>query len=180
MDDNSGDFQSVLTYTVSKIGHPGLSLKPEQVAAIQAVYCGKDILYGFQLDLENPALCYEALPFVYDCKLCRIDADSHKSLVLVISPLVALMVDQVKSLRKRNIPCRAAIISGGAGGVDEQLLATEDNLAKCSLLYGAPEVVLTSKWRDTLEQKSLYTRVTVAVVIDECHCVSTWSVCVSV
>ena len=55
----------------------------------------------------------------------------------------------------------------------------EDNLAKHSLLYGAPNAVLTSKWRDTLEQKSLYTRV-VAVVIDECHCVSTWSVCVSV
>ena len=89
--------------------------------------------------------------------------------MLVISPLVALMVDQVKSLRKRNIPCRAAIISGGA-----------DDLAKCSLLYSAPEAVLTSKWRDTLEQKSLYTRVAVAVVIDECHCVSTWSVCVSV
>ena len=175
MDDNSGDFKSALTYSVSKIGHPGLSLKPEQVAAIQAVYCGKDVFVWLPTGFGK-SLCYEALPFVYDCKLCRIDADSHKSLVLVISPLVALMVDQVKSLRKRNI--RAAIISGGAGGVDEQLLATEDDLAKCSLLYGAPEAVLTSKWRDTLEQK-LYTRV-VAVVIDECHCVSTWSVCVSV
>ena len=83
------------------------------------------------------------------------------------------MVDQVKSLQKRNI--RAAIIhvSGGAGGVDEQLLATEDDLAKCSLLYGTPELL------DTLEQKALYTRV-VAVVIDECHCASTWSVCVLV
>ena len=43
--------------------------------------------------------------------------------MLVVSPLVALMIDQVKSLRKRNV--KAAIISGGAGGVDKQLLATE-------------------------------------------------------
>ena len=37
------DFQSVLTYVVSNIEHPGLSLKPEQIAAnIHTVYCGKD------------------------------------------------------------------------------------------------------------------------------------------
>ena len=35
------------------------------------------------------SLCYKALPFVYYCsELCIIDIDSHKSLVLVISPLV--------------------------------------------------------------------------------------------
>ena len=108
---------SALMYAASKIGHPGLSLKPEQVAAIQTVYCRKDVFVWLVTGLRK-SLCYEAFPFMYDCKLCRIDADSHKSLVLVIAPLIALMVDQVKSLRKRNI--RAAIISGGAGGVDEQ------------------------------------------------------------
>ena len=35
------DFMSDLMYAVSNIGHPGLSLKPEQVAAIQAVNCEK-------------------------------------------------------------------------------------------------------------------------------------------
>ena len=41
MDNN--DFQSMLTYAVSNIRHSGLSLKPEQVGAIQAVNCGKNI-----------------------------------------------------------------------------------------------------------------------------------------
>ena len=55
--------------------------------------------------------------------------------MLVVSPLVALMIDRVKRLRKRNV--KAAIISDGAGGVDKQLLTTKTDLARCSLLYGA-------------------------------------------
>ena len=74
-------------------------------------------------------------------------------------------------MRRRKI--RAAIISGSAGGVDKQLIATEEDLAKCSLLYGAPEALVRSKWRDTLEKKCVSARI-VAVVIDEAHCVSIW------
>ena len=55
------------------------------------------------------SLCYEVLPFVMDHKLSRIDAKS--SLVLVVSPLIALMTDQVCSLRKRGV--KAAVISSG-------------------------------------------------------------------
>ena len=81
-------FQSVLMYAVSNIKHPGLSLKPEQVAAIQAVNWGKNVFVWLPTGFGK-SLCYKALPFVYDCsELCIIDADSHKSLVLVISPLV--------------------------------------------------------------------------------------------
>ena len=69
------------------------------------------------------SLCYEVLPFVMDHKLSRIDAKS--SLVLVVSPLIALMTDQV---------CRgvkAAVISSGTG-FSSDLVANEGDLSVCS------------------------------------------------
>ena len=59
------------------------------------------------------------------------------------------------------------------GGVDSELLATEKYLGECSLLYGAPEALVKSRWRDTLEKPYIFERI-VAVVIDEAHCVSMW------
>ena len=58
---------------------------------------------GYQLTGFGKSLCYEVLPFVMDDKLGR-----HGSIVIVISPLVSLMVDQVQSLRQRSV--NAAII----------------------------------------------------------------------
>jgi len=62
-----------------------------------------------------------------DCKLGRVDSESGKyscspSLLLVISPLISLMVDQVLSLRQRGV--NAAVISYGSG-VKKELLVTE-------------------------------------------------------
>ena len=163
------EFESALKYALECTGNHGLSPKPEQVTAIRAVYDKKDVFVWLPTGFGK-SLCYETIPFIFDWKLRRVDS---RSLVLVVSPLVALMIDQVKSLRKRNV--KAAIISGGAGGVDKQLLATENDLARCSLLYGAPEAILTPRWRDSLEKEPLNSRV-VAVVIDEAHCVSSWLV----
>ena len=49
-------------------------------------------------------LCYLVLPFVFDHKYSRTD-----SLVVVVSQLVSLMVDQVDGLRQKGV--KAAIIS---------------------------------------------------------------------
>ena len=44
------------------------------------------------------SICYTTLPFVFDYKLECIDSDSH-SVVLVVSPLISLVIDQVVSLK---------------------------------------------------------------------------------
>ena len=90
------------------------------------------------------------------------------SVVLVVSPLIALTVDQVHSLRRRKV--KAALITCG-GGVDRELLASEADLADCSLLYCAPEALVMSQWREMLEKPVISGRI-VAVVVDGAHCVS--------
>ena len=56
------------------------------------------VLSGYLPDLENLSVmkklvCYEVLPFIFEKKL-----DKDRSLVFIVSPLVSVMVDQVRSL----------------------------------------------------------------------------------
>ncbi len=63
--------------------------------------------------------------------------------LLIVSPLVSLMIDQVRSLNNR-----AAILSSNKG-IDKDLVATakEVSSGKYFLLYTAPEAVVDHCWR---------------------------------
>lgn len=84
------------------------------------------------------------LPFIFDYKLERVDRLT-KSLVIVISPLISLMAEQVASLQQRG--ARAAMLSSKCATIDKTLLVTEKDLYTSSFLFGFPEALLTSKWR---------------------------------
>ena len=49
------------------------------------------------------SICYEALPFLFDFKLKRTSSVDNRSTVVVVSPLISLMTDQVTSLRQRGV-----------------------------------------------------------------------------
>ena len=168
------DFDRALSYALQRLGTPDMKLKPEQEASISAVCKGNDVFVWLPTGFGK-SVCYEVLPFIMDCKLGRVAGESGQcsaicSVVLVISPLISLMVDQVLSLRRRGVD--AAIITSG-GGVNKDLLATEDDIGKCSLLFCAPEALVGSKWREAVEKPVISERI-VAVVVDEAHCVSKW------
>ena len=118
---------------------------------------------GYQLALEN--LCATKFYRLYnlDDKLGR-----HGSVVIVISPLVSLMVDQVQSLRQRSV--NAAIMS--SGNVDKELMVTDEDFSRCSLLFCAAEALEVSKWREAISKHDFLSRV--VAVVDEAHCVSKW------
>ena len=82
--------------------------------------------------------------------------------VLVVSPLVSLMIDQVKSLRARGV--KASIITSGSDIVPS-LVATKSALSSDNLLFCTA--------RDALENETVGKRI-VAVVVDEAHCVIKW------
>ena len=82
--------------------------------------------------------------FLFDYKLSKV-APSKKSVCLVVSPLVSLMVDQVLSLRSKGV--HAAILSGNKG-INVKLLATDKEIGdgKHSLFISAPEALACDKW----------------------------------
>jgi ATP-dependent DNA helicase RecQ len=86
---------------------------------------------------------------------------------IVVSPLIALMQDQVDALREAGVAAaflNSSLAADDQREVERQLLAGELNL-----LYVAPERLLTGRFLDLLG------RIEVALfAIDEAHCVSQW------
>ena len=67
------------------------------------------------------SICFQVIPFLFDYKLGRIESPlPQRSVVVVVSPLVSLMVDQVTSLRLRGV--NAAILSGFQGGDHQHIV----------------------------------------------------------
>ena len=127
------EFPVALSVAMSKLTL-SFTLKPEQRACVKSMFAGRDVFLWLPTGFRK-SVCYEVLPFMYDYKLGR---DTGSSLVLVISPLVSLMVDQVASLRKRGV--KAAIVSSiSASGstISKEFLAQTVDLSSASLLFCA-------------------------------------------
>lgn len=165
------DFTGALSYALSKLGTPNLVLKEEQKKAILAVYDGNDVFVWLPTGFGK-SICFQTLPFMFDFKLDRVSTQK-KSLVIVVVPLVALMVDQVQSLRASGVSAVTASSGVREGKVDESSLASASNLESASLVFCSPEALIQDKWRDLLEKPALAERIC-AVVVDEAHCVSKW------
>ncbi len=87
---------------------------------------------------------------------------------LVVSPLIALMRDQVDNLRSRGVTEAAALYSGVSQAEQESILrAAAEGLIK--LLYVSPERLWSPVFRQWLAEVEI-TR----VAVDEAHCISMW------
>ena len=110
----SAEFREAIAYALSWVGRQDLTLKPKQEEALVHLYDGRDVFAWFPTGYGK-SLCYQLLPFMFDFKLKRTNSRrTERSVVLVLSPLVSLMVDQVAGLQKRGVS--AAILSGNKGG----------------------------------------------------------------
>ncbi|RPH58700.1 MAG: RecQ family ATP-dependent DNA helicase, partial [Burkholderiales bacterium] len=100
--------------------------------------------------------------------LCyQIPALMRDGVGVVISPLIALMQDQVDALREFGV--RAAFLNSSLGARDAAAVERAVVAGDIDLLYVAPERLLTSRCLDLLDQAKL-----ALFAIDEAHCVSQW------
>lgn len=103
----------------------------------------------------------------------QIPALVKTGIVLVISPLIALMENQVASLKNKGVP--AEFLSSTQASHTKQRIHEDLDTGNPSLklLYVTPELVATSSFMAKL--KKLYNRGLLGLVaIDEAHCISTW------
>src|SRR5690606_2547121 len=101
------------------------------------------------------SLCYQ-YPAVYT-----------KSLVVVVSPLIALMKDQVLSLRKQGIP--AGCLHSGQSADEKKAVFTEMNKGETFILYLSPERVQKEGFQKWIINKNI-----ALFAVDESHSVSQW------
>jgi len=130
------------------------SLRPLQHDAIRAGIDGRDSLVVLPTG-GGKSLCYQLPPVVEN----RTD--------LVISPLIALMKDQVDSLRANGVP--AAAVYGGIPIPEMRKIAADLQAGKLRLLFTAPERVLSTRFVNTVREANIR-----AIAIDEAHCISHW------
>jgi ATP-dependent DNA helicase RecQ len=128
--------------------------RPQQLAVIHAVLEGRDVLTLLPTG-AGKSLCFQ-IPTLYQQGIC-----------VIISPLIALMQDQVKDLTHKKI---TAIQIGGQLSNEEESLIMKDAIAgKYSFIYCSPEKLAQSNFQDFLKQLSI-----TLFAIDEAHCISQW------
>ena len=129
--------------------------RPLQTEIIQSVLDGKDTLALLPTG-GGKSLCFQ------------VPAMLKEGFCLVVSPLIALMKDQVENLEKRNIKAKA--IYSGLNYKEINLIldnACFDNDLK--FLYVSPERLNTSLFLDKLPALPIN-----LIAIDEAHCISQW------
>nr|XP_006815025.1 PREDICTED: ATP-dependent helicase SGS1-like [Saccoglossus kowalevskii] len=137
-------------------------LKQRQREALSAFLSGHDVMVNLPTGYGKSAV-YQLAPFCYD-----IFHNRTKSVALVISPLVALMKDQVQVLYGKNI--EAVYLSEvGVSGLRDRL--KNGNLR---VVFASPESVLENQSVRELFQNRCYRELICDVFIDEAHCVAKW------
>ena len=95
---------SSIMHAVQELGYNHAT--PEQGQAIREFLLGRDVFVSLPTG-EGKSLCYASLPLVFDWIKERhvrmtISENLSSSIVVVVSPLTALMKDQVESFSKRG------------------------------------------------------------------------------
>ena len=113
------------------------------------------------------SIVFQALPILSDLMN---EQAMGISTVLVLSPLVALMQDQVKIMNEK-VGISAAVICEEQS---EEILNNIEEGTVYSLVYVSPECVLSSgRWRNLLTSEQ-FRKTCIAVVVDEGHCIVNW------
>jgi len=130
------------------------SFRPLQEEVIESILENKDTL-ALMPTGGGKSLCYQ------------VPALAKEGLCLVISPLIALMKDQVENLRRKNITA-FAIYSGmsRAEVINTLKVATNSN---CKFLYVSPERLETALFKEYLPGMNIN-----LIAVDEAHCISQW------
>ncbi|WP_245459746.1 DNA helicase RecQ [Mesorhizobium sp. M1A.F.Ca.IN.022.02.1.1] len=128
--------------------------RPGQAEVIEALLCGRHVLAVMPTG-AGKSLCYQVPALVLG------------GLTIVVSPLVALMQDQVAALR----------LAGVAADTINSSLDRDANVAawrrvasgQTRLLYLAPERLMTERMLDALARLDIR-----LIAVDEAHCISQW------
>jgi len=135
-----------------RFGHE--EFRPGQLAVLRSVLSGRPTLVVMPTG-AGKSLCYQLPAVLLD------------GMTLVISPLVALMKDQVDALRAKGIA--AAFVNSSQSEADRAQAESEVESGRAKLVYVAPE-----RFRSPSFMRILAIRRPALVAVDEAHCISEW------
>ena len=128
--------------------------RPLQEEIVQSVLDGRDTL-ALMPTGGGKSLCFQ------------VPTMAMNGLCLVITPLIALMKDQVENLRKRDI--HAAAIYTGMSFEQQKVALDNCQWGPYHFLYVSPERLESEEFRERLSRLPIC-----LIAVDEAHCISQW------
>ncbi len=142
-------------------------MKDEQTLSIMKFVKGKDVFVSLPTGFGK-SLCYILLPIVFD-RLRKVD---KKSIALVVSPLIALMQDQVSAATAMGVSAIHITDKHATKLIVKQSVKN----GEYQIVFISPEALVGGmEWRSMLAT-DIYANNLVAFVIDEAHCIKKWYV----
>ena len=139
---NQADVTDAVNYGSACLG---ICLKPEQTQAVHSLLAGEDVFVSLPTGYGKSAI-FQVLPFCASYLVSLVNPNPEPSLavpvVLIVSPLISLVADQVVSLQDKlhvHLPDRrsGSVVSVGTGGN----LSTPESLnAFVTHLFGVPNL----------------------------------------
>lgn len=133
-------------------GYPNFRSKQESI--INSVLQGKDTLALLPTG-GGKSICYQVPGLMFD------------GITLVVTPLIALMKDQVENLKKRNIP--AVALYSGLRHHEYEWAINQAIQGQTKFLYLSPERLQSNDFLSVLTQLKVK-----LIAVDEAHCISQW------
>jgi ATP-dependent DNA helicase RecQ len=130
------------------------SFRPMQEEIIQSVLEGKDTLALLPTG-GGKSICFQ------------VPALSMEGVCIVITPLIALMKDQVENLKKRSV--KAVAIYSGMQISEIETAYNACTNANAKFLYVSPERILTTIFQENIKRMNVN-----LIAVDEAHCISQW------
>jgi superfamily II DNA helicase RecQ len=145
-----------------KLSHS--SVKQEQREAVRCVLLGRDCFVTVPTGFGKSAI-FHALPLCASIILEQLSGASPTCLpcVIVISPLVSLMTDQVAKLRKVGITTVVQL--------SDEFVSRPETLSKITHMF---TLIVGSRWRKLLLENDNFVNNILAIVVDEAHCIVKW------
>jgi ATP-dependent DNA helicase RecQ len=133
---------------------------------------GYDVFRPLQQEIIEAALggqdTFALLPTGGGKSLCfQLPALLRDGLTLVVSPLIALMKDQVNQLETAGV--EATFLNSSLGVKETKARLSALHQGRYKLLYAAPERLMLDHWQENLRAWNV-----TALAIDEAHCISEW------
>lgn len=147
-------------------------MNEEKLLSTLKQYFGYDSFRPHQQEIIETALngsdSFVLMPTGGGKSICyQLPALLREGLTVVVSPLIALMKDQVEALKANGIS--AAFLNSSLSGVQQQEVESKALSGELKLLYVSPEKVLSSGFFSFMRSAKVS-----FFAIDEAHCISAW------
>ena len=130
------------------------SFRPKQEDIVRAALEGKDVLAILPTG-GGKSVCFQ------------VPALMREGIAIVVTPLIALMKDQVQNLNDRGI--KALCVNAGMGRREVDLTLNNAAYGDFKFLYVSPERLGTPLFKSYLQEMNVS-----FIVVDEAHCISQW------